>query len=55
MMLVAGHGMEWNGNFGMEFGGCQNGMENFKNGRQSSILNFVLCITIYIKKYTDVW
>ena len=25
-------GMEWNGNFGMEYGRCQNGMEDFKNG-----------------------
>ena len=25
--LKAGHGMEWNGNLGMECGRCQNGME----------------------------
>ena len=26
-MIAPGHGMEWNGNFGMEYGRCQNGME----------------------------
>ena len=26
-MFPAGHGMEWNGNFGMEYRRCQNGME----------------------------
>ena len=25
--LLAGHGMEWNENFGMEYGRCQNEME----------------------------
>ena len=32
------NGMEWNGNFGMEYGRCQNGMVQEWNGRQSSIL-----------------
>ena len=32
--------MEWNGNFGTEYGRCQNGMEDFKKGRQSSILSY---------------
>ena len=27
LCMCAGHGMEWNGNFGMECGRCQNGME----------------------------
>ena len=31
----AGHGMEWNEKFSMEYGRCQNEME--WNGRQSSI------------------
>ena len=26
------HGMEWNRNFDMKYGRCQNGMEDFKNG-----------------------
>ena len=25
--MYTGHGMEWNENFGMEYGRCQNGME----------------------------
>ena len=32
--LIAGHGMEWNVNFGMKYGRCQNGMEDFKNGME---------------------
>ena len=42
------NGIEWNGNFGMEYARCQNGMEDLKkriefeewNGRQSSILPY---------------
>ena len=26
--LIAGHGMEWNVNFGMKYGRCQNGMDD---------------------------
>ena len=45
----AWYGMEWNGNFGMEYGRCQNGMEDFKNIMEdnlpyfhtNSILDFV--------------
>ena len=41
---IAWYGMEWkiewNGNFGTKYGRCQNGMEDFKNGRQSSILPY---------------
>ena len=68
-VLPAGHGMEWNGmengmewngNFGMEYGRCQNGMEDFKNEMKdnlpyfhtNSILDFVHCI--YRKIHTDV-
>ena len=29
--------MEWNGNFGMEYGRCQNGMEDFKNGMEDNL------------------
>ena len=51
--------MEWNGNFGMEYGRCQNGMEDFKNGmgdnfsyfHTNSILDFAH--GIYRKVYTD--
>ena len=59
------NGMEWNGNFGMEYGRCQNemkwnGMEDFKNGMEdnlpyfhtNSILDFEHCI--YRKIHTDV-
>ena len=55
-MVVNGmeNGMEWNGNFGMEYG-----MEDFKNGMEdnlpyfhtNSILDFTL--SIYRKIYTD--
>ena len=46
------NGIEWNGNFGMEYGRCQNGMEDFKNGIEdnlpyfhtNSILDFVQCM-----------
>ena len=52
--------MERNGNFGMKYGRCQNGMEDFKNGMEdnlpyfhtNSILDFVRCI--YRKIHTDV-
>ena len=29
--------MEWNENFGMEHGRCQNGMESFKNGMEDNL------------------
>ena len=56
------NGMEWNGNFDMEYGRCQNGIkwiEDFKNGMEdnlpyfhtNSILNFA--IGIHKKIYTD--
>ena len=32
--------MEWNGNFGMEFGKCLNGMEDFKNGMEDNLPYF---------------
>ena len=35
--LRAGHGVEWNENFGMEYGRCQNGMEDFKNGMEDNL------------------
>ena len=31
------NGMEWNGNFGMKYGRCQNGMEDFKNGIEDNL------------------
>ena len=37
------NGMEWNGNFGMKYGRCQNGMEwkiSRMDGKQSSILPY---------------
>ena len=51
--------MEWNDNFGMEYGRCQNGMEDFKNGMEdnlpyfhtNSILDFAH--GIYRKMYMD--
>ena len=44
--------MEWNGNFGMEYGRCQNGMEdNLAYFHTNSKLNFAH--GIYRKKYTD--
>ena len=47
------NGMEWNGNFGMEYGRCQNGMEdNLPYFHTNSILDFVHCI--YRKIHTDV-
>ena len=44
--------MAWNGNFGVEYGRCHNGMEDFNNGTEdnlphfhtNSILDFVHCI-----------
>ena len=38
--LIAGHGMEWNGNFGIKYGRCQNGMEDFKNGMEDNLPYF---------------
>ena len=32
--------MEWNGNFDMEYGRCQNGMEYFKNGMEDNLPSF---------------
>ena len=29
--------MEWNGNFGMEYGRCQNEMEDFKDEMEESL------------------
>ena len=57
--LIAGHGMEWNVNFGMNYGICQNGMEDFKDGMEGnlpyfhtkSILDFAY--GIYRKIYRD--
>ena len=57
--LYPGYGMEWSGNFGVEYGRCQNGMEDFKNGMEdnfpyfhtNSILDFAH--GIYRKMYTD--
>ena len=51
----AWYGMEWNGNFGVEYGRYQNGingMKDFKNGMENklpyfhtnSVLDFVHCI-----------
>ena len=57
--LMAGHGMKWNVNFGMKYGRCQNGMEDFKNEMEdnlpyfhtNSILDFAH--GIYKKIHTD--
>ena len=42
--MQAGHGMKWNGkwkaNFGMEYGRCRNGMEDFKNGMEDNLPYF---------------
>ena len=32
--------MEWNGNFGVEYGRCHNGMEGFKNGMEGNLPYF---------------
>ena len=37
--LGPGQGMEWNGNFDMEYGRCQNGMEDLKNGMEDNLPN----------------
>ena len=53
------NGMEWNGNFGMEYGRCQIGMEDFKNVKEDNLPYFhtnsilVFTIGIYRKIYTD--
>ena len=50
------NGMEWNGNFGMEYGRCQNGMEDLKNGMEDNLPYFHtnsildLCI-VFTEKY----
>ena len=40
------NGLEWNGNFAMDYGRCQNGMEDFKNEMEDSLsyfhTNFIL-------------
>ena len=38
--LIAGYSMEWNVNFGMKYGRCQNGMEDFKNGIEDNLPYF---------------
>ena len=46
--------MEWNGNFGMEYGRCQNGMEDFKNGMEDYLpyqFHTRFC-TLYLQKDT---
>ena len=32
--------MEWNENFGIEYGRCQNGMEDIKNGMEGNLPYF---------------
>ena len=34
------NGKEWNGNFGMEYGRCQNGMEGFKDEMENNFPYF---------------
>ena len=34
------NGLEWNGNFGMKYGRCQNGIEDFKNGMEENLSFF---------------
>ena len=52
-------GMEWSGNFGMDYGKCLNGMEDFKNEMKDNLpyfhTNSVLDFAhgIYRKMYTD--
>ena len=54
---MPGHGMEWkmqwNGNFAMEYGRCQNGMEDFKNGMEDNLPYFHtgFC-ALYLQKNT---
>ena len=51
--------MEWNGKFVMEYGRCQNGMEDFKNGMEDNFpyfrTNFILDFAhdFYRKIYSD--
>ena len=53
------NGIEWNGNFGMEYGKCLNGIENFKNGMEDHLpyfhINSILDFAhgIYRKINTD--
>ena len=53
------NGIEWNGNFGMEYGKCHNGIGNFKNGMEDNLpyfqINSILDFThgIYRKINTD--
>ena len=50
---------EWNGNFGMEYGRCQNDIEDFKNGMEDNLPYFHtnsiqdFAHGIYRKIYTD--
>ena len=53
------HGMKWKENFGMEYGRCQNGMEDSKNGIENNLqyfhANSILDFDqgIHRKVYTD--
>ena len=53
------NGIEWNGNFVMEYGRCHNGMEDFKNGMEDNLpyfyTNFILDFAhfTYRKMNTD--
>ena len=40
MALSTVHGMKWNRDFGMRYGRCSNGMEDFKNGMEDSLSYF---------------
>ena len=45
--------MEWNGNIGMEYGRCQNGMEDFKNGMEDNLPYFhARFCAFYSQKHT---
>ena len=39
--------MEWNGNFGMEYGRFQNGMEDFKNGIEGNLPSTSMPVPAY--------
>ena len=66
-MRTTGHGMEWNGkwngNFGMEYGRCQNEMEwkIFKMEWKTIFHTFIpipykISFIVFTEKYkTDVW
>ena len=45
--------MEWNGNFGMEYGRCQNQIEDSKNGMESNLPYFhTKFCALYLQKNT---